>query len=152
MAPPSCRSKASIHTVADAISRLDYRPGPDDRSTWMTFAQCWCYHNSTQEHSESTGNINESMNLVFANQNKEDSIYPLKTREIVEAQRHNLDLRTKADKEGYPTQLVKNFTVLCKGGKMVIPKSLQHCAVAWYHHYLQHPRTKCLEGSLHISI
>jgi hypothetical protein len=92
------------------------------------------------------------MNLVFANQNKEDSIYPLKTREIVEAQRHNLDLRTKADKEGYPTQLVKNFTVLCKGGKMVIPKSLQHCAVAWYHHYLQHPRTKCLEGTLHISI
>jgi len=55
------------NTVADVISRLDYGPIPDNRSTWMTFAQCWGYHNSTQWHSESTGNIKESMNLVFAN-------------------------------------------------------------------------------------
>jgi hypothetical protein len=69
-----------IHnTVGDAISRLDYGPIPDDRSTWMTFARCCCYHNSTQEHIESTGNIKESMNLVFNIQNKEDFIYPLTT-------------------------------------------------------------------------
>jgi len=78
----------------------------------MTFAQCWCYHNSTQEHSESTGNIKESMNLVFANQKEEDSIYPLTTREIVKAQQHNLNLKTTADKEDYSTQLVENIKVL----------------------------------------
>jgi hypothetical protein len=69
---PTIQYIKGIHnTVADAISRLDYRPVSDDRSTWMTFAQCWCYHNSTQEHSESAGNIKKSKNLVFANQNKE---------------------------------------------------------------------------------
>jgi len=144
--------KGIHNTVADAISQMDYGPVPDDRSTWMTFAQCWCYHNSTQEHSESTGNIKESMNLVFANRNKEDSIYPLITREIVEAQEHDPDLKTRADKEGYSTQLVENITVLYKGNKMVIPKCLQHRAVAWYHHYLQHPGTKHLEETLHISM
>ena len=81
----------------------------------MTFAQCWCYHNSTQEHNETAGNIKESMNQVFANQIEEDSIYPLTTREIAEAQEHNPQLKTQADKEGDTTQLVKNITVLCQG-------------------------------------
>jgi hypothetical protein len=29
--------------------------------------------------------------------------------------------------------------VLCKEGRLAIPKKLQHRVVAWYHHYLQHP-------------
>ncbi len=29
--------------------------------------------------------------------------------------------------------------MLCNNGKLIIPASLQHRAVAWYHHYLQHP-------------
>jgi hypothetical protein len=36
-------------------------------------------------------------------------------------------------------QLIEETKVLCKNGKLVIPASLQHRAVAWYHHYLQHP-------------
>ncbi len=40
--------KGIQNTVADAISRLDYGPFKDDRTNWMTFAQYWCYHNSTQ--------------------------------------------------------------------------------------------------------
>jgi hypothetical protein len=118
----------------------------------MTFAQCWCYHNSTQEHNETAGNIKESMNQVFANQIEEDSIYPLTTREIAQVQEHNPQLKTQADKEGDTTQLVKNITVLCQGNKMAVPKSPQHCAVAWYHHYLQHPGTKYLEETLCISM
>jgi len=101
--------KGIHNTVVNAISRLDYGPIPDDRSTWMTFAQCWCYHNSTQEHGESIGNIKESMNLAFSNQNEEDSIYPLTTSKIVEAQEHDPDLKTQADKESYSTQLVKKY-------------------------------------------
>ena len=102
----------------------------------MTFAQCWCYHNSTQQQEASLANSKESMNLVFANQNKEDAIYPLTTREIAEAQQQDNNLKTQAEKEGYSTKLVKNIKVLCKQGKMVIPKSLQHHTLAWFHHYL----------------
>ena len=78
----------------------------------------------------------ESMNLVFTNQNEEDAIYPLTTREIAEAQQQDNDLKTQAAKEGYSTQLVKNIKVLSKQYKLVIPNSLQHSTVAWFHHYL----------------
>ena len=76
-----------IHkTIVDAISQLDYGPVKDDRSNWMTFAQCWCYHNSTQQNKAYIANSKESMNRVFANQNEEDAIYSLTTQEIAEAQ------------------------------------------------------------------
>ena len=35
---------------------------------------------------------------------------------------------------------------------MVIPKSLQQPAVAWYHHYLQHPGNTHLKETLHLSM
>ena len=38
--------------------------------------------------------------------------------------------------------------VLCKDGKLVIPKSLQHRAVSWHHHYLQHPGHTHIEETL----
>ncbi len=41
-------------------------------------------------------------------------------------------------------QLFENTKVLCKEDKIVIPASLQHRAVSWYHHYLQHPGHSCL--------
>eukprot|EP00804_Cyclotella_cryptica_P002643 CCRYP_010437-RA/>CCRYP_010437-RA protein AED:0.27 eAED:0.28 QI:0/0/0/1/0/0/2/0/223 len=117
--------KGIHNTVADAISRLDYGPITNDRSTWMTFPQCWCYHNTAQTTS-SPATTEESMNQVFANQNEEDSIYPLTTREIAEAQQEDESLLNK----GYSTHLVENIKALCKDGKMIIPKSLQHHAVA----------------------
>ena len=88
------------------------------------------------------------MNLVFANQDGEDAICPLTAREIAEAQKHDIKINTTTAKHGYTTKLVENTKVLCKNDKMVIPKSLQKRSVAWYHHYLQHPRTTCLEETL----
>jgi hypothetical protein len=38
--------------------------------------------------------------------------------------------------------------VLCKNGKLIIPASLQHRAVALYHHYLQHPGHSRLEETM----
>ncbi len=73
----------------------------------MPFAQCWCYHSSTQQHEASIVNSKESMNLMFANHNEKDAIYPLTTRDIAEAQQQDSDLKTQAEKEGYSTQLVK---------------------------------------------
>jgi hypothetical protein len=43
--------KGIHNTVADAISRLDYGPVQEDKSTMMTFAQCWCHYTSCQEES-----------------------------------------------------------------------------------------------------
>eukprot|EP00804_Cyclotella_cryptica_P029391 CCRYP_013329-RA/>CCRYP_013329-RA protein AED:0.14 eAED:0.20 QI:0/0/0/1/0.5/0.33/3/0/844 len=139
--------KGIHNTVADAISRLDYGPVANDRSTWMTFAQCWCYHNTAQRKS-SLATTKQSMIQVFANRHEEDSIYPLTTREIAEAQQEDENLLNK----GYSTHIVENIKVLCKDGKMIIPKSLQHRAVAWFHHYLQYPGTKCLEETLRLSM
>ena len=118
----------------------------------MTFAQCWCYHNSTQQHKASPANSKDSMNLVFANQSEEDAIYSLTTREIAEAPQQDSDLKTQAEKEGYSTQLVKNIEVLCKQGKIVILKSLQHHGVVLFHYYLQRPRTKRLKETLCLSM
>ena len=97
----------------------------------MRFAQCWYYHNTTQQEA-SLATTQEIMNQVFVNRNEEDSIYPLTTREIAEAQQEDESLLNK----GYSTQLVENIKVLCKDGTMVIPEGLQHHAVAWFHHYL----------------
>jgi hypothetical protein len=72
---------------------------------------------SAQQYEASPANTKESMNQVFANRNEEDSIYPLTTREIAEAQQEDESLQ----EQGYSTQLVENTKVLCKDGKMVIP-------------------------------
>ena len=48
--------------------------------------------------------MQESMNLVFANWDDEDAIYPLTTREIANAQQHDADLNAIADKHGYTKQ------------------------------------------------
>ena len=59
-----------------------------------------------------------------------------------------LDANLKKLEDQYSTQLVESIEILCKDGKMVIPKALQHRAVSWYHHYLQHPGHTRLEETL----
>ena len=82
---------------------------------------------------------------MFANHGEEDKIYPLTTIEIAEAQCKDRELKVyykknaRMPKKGMCLQLIEDTKVLCKNGKLVIPASLQHRAVAWYHHYLQHP-------------
>ena len=88
----------------------------------MTFAQCWCHYTSGQEESTSPS--------VYTQEYDEDSIHPLTTREIAEAQKQDLTLNTMADKDGHTTQLVENIHVLCKDGKIAILASLQQPAVA----------------------
>ena len=47
--------------------------------------------------------IQESMNLVFANQDDKDFIYPLRTNEKAGAQKHDHELNTMTDKYGHMT-------------------------------------------------
>ncbi len=81
-----------------------------------------------------------NLNQVFANHSKEVEIFPLTTREIAEAQKADVKLKhcfkPKAvlDK-GLDVRLVDNTYVVCKDGRMIIPKPLQRCTVLWYHRY-----------------
>jgi hypothetical protein len=50
--------------------------------------------------------------------------------------------------KGLEVRLVDNMYVVCKDGKMIIPKPLQRHAVLWYHHYLQHPGHTQLEETM----
>ena len=64
-------------------------------------------------------------------------------------QRHKKKDKTiQKDKQAYVRKLVENTYVLCKDGRLVIPKKLQYRAIAWYHHYLQHPGHTRLEETL----
>ncbi len=108
---PAIEYIKGIHnTVADAISQLDHGPVSNDRYNWLTFTQCWCHYTETANKTgASQANYTESMNLVFVNQDDEDAIYPLTTREIAEAQKNDIELNTRSDKNGYTTQLVENI-------------------------------------------
>ena len=83
---------------------------------------------------------------------KKDVIYPLTVKEIALAQEDDLVLKKLKNTEKNSTQLVKDTQVLCKNGKMVIPKVLQRRAVSWYHHYLQHPGHTRLEETLNAAM
>ena len=72
----------------------------------MTFTHCWCHYNVTiEETGASQADYTESMNFVFANRNKENSIYPLTTREIVESQSKDAQIAKLTADDGYTTQL-----------------------------------------------
>ncbi len=113
----------------------------------MTFTKRWCdFSERTQPYS--IKQHLESMNHVFANRSEDDKIYPLTVKEIAEEQRKDKSLRALHNDEDYKVLLIENTKVLCKDGKLVIPKSLQARTVAWYHHYLQHPGHSRLEETL----
>ena len=117
--------KGSHNTVADAISRLDICPVQEEKTNWMTFTKRWCHYTTQAPPKESTTNQQHQMNMVFANCSKEDVIYPLTVKEIPFAQERYLVLKKLTKMEKYSTHLVEDTEVLCKDGKMVIPKVLQ---------------------------
>ena len=88
------------------------------------------------------------LNHVFANRSDEEEIYPLTVSEIAEEQTKDTSLQQKRHTSKFEETLIEHTYVLCKNGKMIIPKTLQKCAVAWHHHYLQHPGHTCLEETL----
>jgi hypothetical protein len=149
--------KGIHNTIADAISWLEYDPSINrtaenyhltkvkwrsskcsQRQSWVTVSKHWCYL-------EIDTNKPEDLHFLFANHGEEDEIYPLTTIEIAEAQRKNQELKVyykknaRMPKTDMCLQLIEDTKMLCKNGKLIIPTSLQHRAVAWYHHYLQHP-------------
>jgi hypothetical protein len=114
----------------------------------------WSCFNETQDPDK----INMiKMNHVFANRSEEDEIFPLKVKEIVEAQKADTTLkhffkRNAVLDKGLELQLVENESCICDKGRLVIPKLLQRHAMMWYHHYLQHPGHTHLEETMKANI
>jgi hypothetical protein len=108
---------------------------------WIAFSKLWhCYNENNPGNETQECNLNK----VFANRSEEEEIFPLTTPEIAEAQKADNKLKhcfrhNAVIDKGLEVRLVDNTHVVCKDGKMIIPKPLQRCAVLWYHHYLQHP-------------
>jgi hypothetical protein len=81
-------------------------------------------------------------------------IYPLTLTEIADAQRKDQELKVyfrknaKMPQKDIVLHLIEDTKVLCKNGKLIIPTSLRHKAVSWYHHYLQHPGHLRLEETM----
>ena len=115
--------------MADAISRLDYSPVHNQRNTWMTFTQFWCYYES-HTTSQQPAIHQDSMNLVFANRSEEEVIYPLTLNEIAEAQLSDPSIQKLASGKRYTMQLAETTQVLCKGAAMVLPTALRHRAIS----------------------
>jgi hypothetical protein len=94
-----------------------------------------------------------NLNEVFANRSEEEEIFPLTNLEIAEAQKADSELkhcfrRNAVLDKGLEVRLVDNTYVVCKDGKMIIPKPLQRRALLWYHQYLQHSGHTQLEETM----
>jgi hypothetical protein len=160
--------KGIHNTVADAISRLDYDPKLNSTNeynhathvmsmnkeacqNWLMCSKFWSCYNKMQGGPDKTNTI--QTNQVFTNHSKEDELYPLTVKDIVEAQKANTKLKhlfksnAVLDK-GLELQLIKNKSCICHKGWHIIPKPLQSYAVMWYHHYLQHPGHTRLEETM----
>ena len=74
------------------------------------------------------------MYLLFTVTKKQ--IYLLTVSEIAEEQTKDKSLQQQMSTSNVEETLIENTYVLCKNGKIIIPKTLQKRAVAWYHHYL----------------
>jgi hypothetical protein len=59
------------------------------------------------------------MNSVFANCSKEEEIYPLTVKEIVEAQKLDRLFKATTLKEKNEKTFIENTSVFCKNGKLV---------------------------------
>ena len=135
--------KGIHNTVADAISRLEIIPRTlkQEKQNWMIRTKLWCRTKCSHKMEK-----DEIFNYVFAHRNDDKEIFPLTVEEIAQAQKK--DKSIQKDKDKYDNLLVENTYVLCKDRRLVIPKKLQYRAIAWYHHYLQHPGHTRLEETL----
>eukprot|EP00804_Cyclotella_cryptica_P027067 CCRYP_013683-RA/>CCRYP_013683-RA protein AED:0.29 eAED:0.29 QI:0/0/0/1/0/0/2/0/230 len=137
--------KGIHNTVADAISPLDFGPIVDVKVNWITFTKCWCYYTTQVEEATPPSKHIDLINFVFVDHSKENAIYPLTVWEIAAARHTDKALDKLTLLKAYKPELVENVQVLCKDGKLVIPRELQQRAVQWYHHYMQQPGTTRVE-------
>ena len=62
------------------------------------------------------------LNHVFANRSEKEEIYPLTVSEIAEEHTKDKSLQQLRRTSKFEETLIENTNVLCKNGKMIIPK------------------------------
>ena len=111
----------------------------------MILTKNWC---EIEHFTEPESEQNMDINYAFETHSDEEEIFPLTISKIAEEQLKDKALQKQKVLMTLEETLIENTYMLCKEGKLVIPKTLQHKVVAWYHHYLQHPGHTCLEETL----
>ncbi len=153
--------------VTDAISWLDCNPmiyltskcnhamlgmssKGDTIAKWNSFSKLWhCYNEYNTGMQMQKCNLNQ----VFTNHSKEENFFLLLHKRLLRTKKANDKLKHFSkhnailDKE-LEVSLVDDTHLVCKDGRMIIPKPLQRCTVLWFHHYLQHPGHTCLEETM----
>jgi hypothetical protein len=120
----------------------------------MTVSKKWCKLDIDSDNLDSYTDKHNDWNLVFVHHKEEDEIYPLTLPKIADAQCKVRELKvylkknTKLPQKDIGLHLIEDTKMLCKNGKTIIPTSLRHRAVSWYHHYLQHPGHSRLEETM----
>jgi hypothetical protein len=120
----------------------------------MTVSKKWCELDIDSDNLDSYTNKHDDWILVFGNQEEEEEVYPLTLTEIADAHCKDQELKAYLKKNAIMPQkdiglhLIEDMKVLCKNEKAMIPTSLWHRAVSWYHHYLQHPGNSRLEETM----
>jgi hypothetical protein len=111
----------------------------------MTVSKKRCKLDIDSDNLDSYTNKHDDWNLLFAHHKEEEEVYALTLTEIADTQHKDRELKAYSKKNPTMPQkdigihLIEDTKVLCKNGKVMIPTSLWHRAVSWYHHYLQHP-------------
>jgi hypothetical protein len=122
---------------------------------WLMFSKLWSCYNKAQGDPDETNII--QMNEVIANHSKEDKIYPLTVKEMIEAQnadnklKHFFKHNATLDR-GLELRIIKDQKFICIKGRLELPTPLQWQATMWYHHYLQHPGHTRLKETMNAAI
>ena len=99
------------------------------------------------------------MSHVFTNSTADDEeIYPVTVKEIADAQREDSKMKHLFERPGKDRRnqkmIIDDTVVLVRKNresdrpKLIIPATLQSKVLMWYHHYLQHPGTDRMEGTI----
>ena len=121
--------KGKYNTIADAISQLDFSPKahPEtDKKNWMILEKLWCAVSNL--HNNNSNSINSTMDLnhVCAKRSDKEEIYPLTVSEIAEEQTKDKGLQQQRFPSKFEETLIENTYLLCKNGKMIIPKTFKN--------------------------
>lgn len=75
--------------------------------------------------------------------------YPLLPALFAREEQKDTELQQNVkESEDYGTITVEDIELISLNGKVVVPHSLQGQIVSWYHDYLIHPGSKCLEKTI----
>ena len=101
----------------------------------------------------------ECMSHIFANSAADDEeIYPVTIKEIAAEQRKDPKMKHIFERPGKDPRnqktIIDDTVVLVRKRnasdrpRLIIPDSLQEKVISWYHHYLQHPGSDRMEGTI----